>query len=258
MWTRGEDDGSVYEYRTKDEEPLWTMGWNSEIWRCWQFSNWNPSQTAAVKKAAHDFWSFSPTPWFWVWDFITTSTNRSPRFIGIYHTMSCSFKGAVQFSTWRTTWLSFQRNKLYLYLAWKWDGVCNRRKIDYMFYSLPPHLHPFHFQTLTDHMPKIHFNSQSMPARKIWRFSNGGKMRRSTSCLIYCVFSMTVYLFGVVYRLIYGSLCMNFSLVPLRVFPPLLNPGTLVFTEINICIFYIWIFGTQNDINSSSTQTRYV
>lgn len=51
---------------------------------------------------------------------------------------------------------------------------------------------------------------------------------------------------------------MNSSLVPLRVFPPLWNPGTLVFTGINICIFYIWIFVTQNAINISLKQPGYV
>lgn len=123
--------------------------------------NWNPSQTTAVKKATQDFWSFSPSSCRRHGSGCEISSRHqqteAPHFIGIYHTMSCSFKGAVQFSTCRTTWLSFQRNKLHLYLAWKWNDVCNREKIDYMFYSLPPHLHPFHFQSLTDHMPKIYF-----------------------------------------------------------------------------------------------------
>lgn len=122
-----------------------------------------------MKKAAQDFWSFSPLSRRSRGSVCEISSRHqqieAPRFIGIFHTMSCSFKGAVQFSTWRTTWLSFQRNKLYLYLAWKWDDVYNRGKIDYI-YSLPPHLHPFHFQSLTDHMPRIHFIANKAAQRQ--------------------------------------------------------------------------------------------
>lgn len=164
-------------------------------------------------RCCEDFWSFSPSSRRRHGSGCEISSRHqqteAPRFIGIYHTLSCSFKGAVQFSTWRTTWLSFQRNKLYLYLAWKWDDVCNRGEdwLHVLFTfststSIPFSILDWSYAQNTFYSQQSH----SAPARKIWRISNGGKMRRSTSCLIYCVFSMTVYLFGVVYRLIYTVL----------------------------------------------------
>lgn len=123
-------------------------------------------------RCCEDFWSFSPSSRRRHGSGCEISSRHqqteAPRFIGIYHTMSCSFKGAVQFSTWRTTWLSFQRNKLqYIYIL-HGNGMMYviEGKIDYMFYSLPPHLHPFHFQSLTDHMPKIHFIANKATQRQ--------------------------------------------------------------------------------------------
>lgn len=171
-------------------ELLWTMGWNSEVlWTCWPFSNLNPYQTAAEKKASRDFWSFCPLPWVrdrFHHDFTKPGFIRHAADAARAGELSTSAPEAQLWLTLAHSKPSFQRNKLYLYLAWKRAVVCNREKIHFIFCMT----HYICNYRLID-APILRFSRQRQRAR--CDETRGETRRRLTSVWFIASFSMTVF-----------------------------------------------------------------
>lgn len=112
MWTVNEKWRWWYGYSSgwRWGRSFWTMGWNSEMWRCWPF--WNPSQIGVVKKVTHDFCS------------LALLSCRSHGFESQISSRCYDVRvqGAVHFSTRCATWVllifcRLSREISYIYIA---------------------------------------------------------------------------------------------------------------------------------------------